>query len=112
MNSNTVTTEDLPAHESGRQAFLMESSHRDAHVLSVEDLELIPGRHRIHCEPDLCGRMNIVLDDRSPDRVTFSCDTSLVVGEVYTISDGNAQALRVRITRSEGSRYTATVILT
>ena len=88
----------------------MESSHGDTQVVSVGDLEVLPGRHGYHFEPDFCGQMNVVLDERSPDRVSFSCESSLVVGEVYTISDGDAQALRVRITRSSRNRYTATVI--
>jgi hypothetical protein len=105
-----VTTALPSAHELGEARNFMESSHGDTQVVSVEDLELIPGRHSIHCEPDFCGRMNIVLDERSPDRVTFSCDTSLVEGADYTISVGNAEAIRVRISRSNGSRYTATVV--
>ena len=108
-----AVTAVLPsAHELGEAKNFMESSHGDTQVVSVEDLELIPGRHRIHCEPDFCGRMNIVLDERSPDRVTFSCDTSLVEGAVYTISGGDAEAIRIRISRSNGNRFSATVVVT
>jgi len=90
----------------------MGSSQRNSIVVSITDLEHVPGRHGFHFEPDFCGRMNVVLDERSPDHVSFSCDTSLVVGEVYTISDGGAEASRVRISRSNGNRYSATVVVT
>ena len=88
----------------------MELSQGDIPIASVENLRWIPGRHSFRFEPDFCGKMNVVLDERSPDRVTFSCDTSLVEGADYTISGGDAEAIRVRISRSNGNRYTATVV--
>ncbi len=54
------------------QAFLMEISEGYMHVASAEDLRWIPGRQSFHYEPDFCGRMNVVIDERPSDRVTFS----------------------------------------
>ena len=88
----------------------MESLHVDVQIVSVEELELIPGRHGFHFEPDFCGQMNVVLDERSPDRVAFSCDMGLAIGNVYTVSNGDNGPIRVKIIRSNGNRYTATVI--
>jgi len=89
---------------------LMESSHREGHIVAVENLGFIRGRRGFHFEPDFCGRMNVVLDDRSPDRVTFSCATELEVDEDLTISGGCSQTLQVRITGSIDRHYTAVVI--
>ena len=89
---------------------LMESLHVGIQIVSVEDLETIPGRHGFHFEPDFCGQMNVVLDERSPDRVAFSCDTCLAIGNVYTLSNGDDRPIRVKIIRSNGNRYAATVI--
>ena len=107
-----VTAAQPAAHELSEAKNFMESSHGDTQVVSVEDLRWIPGRHSFRFEPDFCGKMNVVLDGRSSDRVTFSCDTSLVEGAVYTISGGDAEAIRIRISRSNGNRFSATVVVT
>jgi len=88
----------------------MDPSPTGTIVVSVKDLEIIPGRHGFHFEPDFCGQMNVVLDEGSPDRVAFSCDTGLAIGNVYTLSNGDDGPIRVKIIRSNGARYTATVI--
>ena len=93
-----------------RQAFLMELLQGRTRVGSIEDLKWIPGRQSFRYEPDFCGRMNVVLEDHSSDRVTFAGGINLVVGAEYTISDGKAQMFRVRILRPTETRHAAIVI--
>ena len=88
----------------------MKLSQGESHIASVEDLKWVPGRQTFHYEPDLCGRMNVVLDQTSPDRVTFSCGIRLVIGEVYTLSDGENKVHRVKISRVDDNHYTTTVV--
>jgi hypothetical protein len=85
----------------------MDSSADHLPVIFVEDLEINPGRHSIHCEPDFCGRMNVVLDEKSPDRLAFTCTARLVVGETYTIATGTLGDSRPRsldLTKTDSSR--------
>jgi hypothetical protein len=88
----------------------MELSQGYTRVASVENLRWIPGRQSFHYEPDFCGRMNVVLEEPSPDRVTFSCGIRLAVGDMYTLSDGDDQVFRVKISRAKDNHYTATVV--
>jgi len=88
----------------------MELSQGETHIVRVERLKWIPGRQSFHYEPDFCGRMNVVLDEPSPDRVAFSCGIHLVVGDVYTLSAGDDQVFRVKISRAKDNHYTATVV--
>jgi len=88
----------------------MELSQGETHIASVEVIKWIPGRQTFHYEPDFCGRMNVILDEASPAQMTFQSDDCLVVGEVYTLSDGKTPELRIRISRANANRYTATVV--
>jgi len=98
------------AHELNGAFPAMKLSQGESHIASVEDPRWIPGRQSFHYEPAFCGRMNVVLDEPSADRVSFSCHIRLVVGEVYTLSDGEYQVLRVKISRAKDNHYTATVV--
>ena len=88
----------------------MELFARDTRITSVRNLRLVRGRLSFHFEPDFCGRMNVVIDDRSSDHVTFSSDAVLPRGDVYTIADSEGQTMLVRITESEDGHYTAIVL--
>jgi hypothetical protein len=88
----------------------MDLSERDSHIASVEILKWIPGRQSFHYEPDLCGRMHVILDEPSPAQVAFRCDDRLVVGEFYTLFDENNQKHRIRVSRTKEDHYTATVV--
>jgi hypothetical protein len=88
----------------------MELLRNSARIARVDDLSRIPGRHSFHYEPDFCGRMNVVLDQRSPDRVHFSCNVGLIVGQEYVLSDDDEPAIRIRITRSSDNHYAASVV--
>jgi hypothetical protein len=79
-------------------------------VTTAEDLKQIPERQSFHYEPDFCGRMNVVLDELSPAQMKFGCDHRLVVGELYTLSDGQQEVFQIRISRVDKNRYTATVV--
>ena len=88
----------------------MELSQGDSLIGSIEIIKWIPGRQGFHYEPDFCGRMNVVLDEPSPAQVTFRCDDRLVVGEIYTLLDGDNQIHRIRVSRTKDHHYTATVV--
>ena len=90
--------------------FRMHRSNRTPGFVTVKNLEFFPGRHSFHFEPDFCGQMNVVLDERAPDHVGFESDTELVVDEIYTVVTPDGQRYRVRIIRSAGKRYWAAVI--
>jgi len=88
----------------------MDLTQEGIYVAPVEDLKWIPARQSFHYEPDFCGRMNVVLDEPSPAQIVFRCDQRLVVGDLYTLSGGQKEVIRIKISRVDGNRYTATVI--
>jgi len=88
----------------------MDLTQEGKHVAPVEDLKWIPARQGFHYEPHFCGRMNVVLDEPSPTQLTFRCDDDLVVGQEYSLSEGQDKVFRVRITRASDNLNTATVV--
>lgn len=98
------------AHERVVPAIDMTHSTDQVPTVEVSNLKRYAGRQSYHYEPDFCGRLNVVLDEASPDRVTFSCQIALTIDQVYILSYGENRNVRARIRNEKDHHYTARVV--
>ena len=76
---------------------------------SVRIMEYRHGRHEVTYEPDLCGRLNVVLGPKRPDRVTISMECRPEVADRLELEFDSGHRIRIRVVKVVGERIDAEV---